>query len=180
MVQTNELLGNKKLLKIILFLADKPREEFTYTEIRKQTNLAKATLTKWLKYLYEENLISLRQIGLNKLYKINKDNYLVKQIKIITNLINLEFLADLSQEHHFESYLFGSAARGEDEEESDYDILIIGETKTEEIIKDISKIAKRLKKEIKLQIFTKNDWWEMRKKDPAFYERVEKDKILLQ
>lgn len=179
MVQLNEIIQNKKLAKLVRFLADDPLNEFSYTEIRKQTKLAKATLTKWLSYLQKNNFVLLKEIGRNKLYKINKDNYLIKQFKIINNLIKLNFLAGLSKKYGFEAYLFGSAARGEDVKESDYDLLVIGDVKIERIIGEISKQAKKLKKEIRLQPFTKKDWLMMSEKDPAFYERVENDKILV-
>lgn len=179
MVQIDELLGNKRLIKLWLFLINNPGREFSYTEIRKKTKLAKATLAKWLGYLLKENLISVKLIGLNKLYKINKDYFLVKQLKILINLSNLEFFLKLSQKHGLEAYLFGSAARGEDQEESDIDILIIGNIKKEKIIGEIGKEAKKLGKNIKLQVFNKLEWSEMIEKDKAFYERVEKDKILI-
>lgn len=179
MVQINELLGNSKLVTLISFLANNLNNEFTYTEIKKRTKLAKATLTKWLSYLEKNNFVFKKQIGLNKLYRINADNNVIKQFKILSNLLNLKPLEKLAGKHQFKAYLFGSAARGEDAGGSDYDILIIGDISREKIIADIRGIAKRLKKEVKLQIFTKKEWFDLREKDPAFYERVEKDKILL-
>lgn len=180
MVQIDKLLGNRKLLKLLLFLATQSSKELSYTELRKKTGLAKATLTKWLSYLEKENLIFMRRIGRNKLYTLNTGNFLVRQLKIFFTLVSLRFMADLSKKHGFEAYLFGSSARGEDVLESDVDILILGDIHKENIIAPISQEAKKLKKNIKLQIFTRGEWVRMRDKDRAFYERVEKDKILLQ
>lgn len=179
MVQIDELLGNRKLMKLLGFLIDNSPAEFSYTEIRKKTKLAKATLTKWLGYLLKEKLIFVRCIGLNKLYRLNKCYFLIKQLKILNSLTKLAFLVNLSEKHQIEAYLFGSAARGEDTKQSDIDILIIGKIQKEEIIEEINKNSKKIGRKISLQVFTKLDWSRMMEKDSAFYERVEKDKILI-
>ena len=116
MVQLNKLLGNRRLLCLFQFLASHPSSEYSYTLLQKKTKLSKATLAKWLAFLEEERLISLRQIGRNKLYQIKKEHYLVKQLKILSTLSSLNFLVGLSGKFNIEIYLFGSAARGEDKE----------------------------------------------------------------
>ncbi|MBS3123867.1 nucleotidyltransferase domain-containing protein [Candidatus Woesearchaeota archaeon] len=180
MVQINELLGNAKLIKLLTFLVRNSSQEFSSGQIKAQTKLAKATLTKWLGFLQTKNFLYLKRIGLNKLYKVNRENCLVRQFKIMLSLLDLQFLINLSQKHNFNVYLFGSAARGQDVENSDYDILIIGDIKREEIIPEIRKNSKKLKKELKLQLFNSKEWLALSAKDPAFYERVEQDKIKIQ
>ena len=115
LVQINELFGNKKLVKLLIFLVENSSKELSYTFIRKKTKLAKATLTKWLNYLLKINFIFVRSVGTTKLYKLNKENYLIKQLKIMINLNKLSFFVNLSRRYNFEAYLFGSAARGEDD-----------------------------------------------------------------
>ncbi|MEW5896188.1 MAG: nucleotidyltransferase domain-containing protein [Nanoarchaeota archaeon] len=176
MVQLSELMDSS--LSVLIFLADNP-QKYTYTQLREKTELAKATLSKFLSKLQKNNLITLTKIGRNKLYQINIDNYLVRRLKILNSLAKLSFLTSLSRKHNCEFYLFGSAARGGDNTESDYDLLVLGKINKEEIIADIDKLAKKLKKEIRLQLFTASEWALMGSKDPAFYERVEKDKILI-
>src|SRR3989344_564101 len=102
MVKINELLGNKSLVNIIIFLIDND-EELSQTKIRNKIKIAKATLIKWLNYLEKNNFVNVKIEGVSKLYKLNK--------------------------------------------------------------------------EITLQIFNDLEWANMGKKDAAFYERVEKDKI---
>ncbi len=180
MVQIIELLGNKKLLHLLVFLSTHPSSECTYTELRKKTNLAKATLSKWLSYLRKEQIIEERALGKNKLYHINTHSMVITQLKVLITLASLDFFLPLSEKHSFQAYLYGSAARGEDVEVSDIDILIIGKIKKEEIMPEIQKQSAKLKKPIKIQIFTSLEWAQMVEKDKAFYERAEKDKIRLQ
>ena len=179
MVQILELIGNKKLLHLLIFLASHPSSEYSYTELRKKTNLAKATLSKWLSYLRKEHIIQEKAIGRNKLYQIDQCSAIIKQFKILITLASLDFFLPLSEKYSIRAYLYGSAARGEEVESSDIDILIIGKVKKEEIISEIQKQSSKLKKPIKIQIFTSLEWANMAEKDKAFYERMEKDKILL-
>jgi len=72
-----------------------------------------------------------------------------------------------------EIYLYGSEARGEGLEDSDLDILVIGRERA--VINKIEAIDKR----VKVSFFTPLEWAKIARDDPAFYERVERDKIRL-
>src|SRR3989344_2864937 len=109
--------------------------------------------------------------------KLNKDNVILKQFKILNNIAKISELDNLKKGNNLKIYLYGSCARGEDSKESDIDLLIIGNIKRHDIIEEINKLSKKLNKKITLQIFSELEWANLEKKDRAFYERVEKDKI---
>ena len=169
-------IGNRTLLKVLIFFMRNPSQKISYTNLRKNIKIAKATLTKNLGFLLKEEFIIQEIIGLSKIYKLNKENSLVKQLKVTDNLFLLNDIKDISSKNNVEIYLYGSAARGEDAEESDFDLLVIGKASKEEIFQNIKDSAAR---QIKIVIFTHVEWAKMSKNDPAFYERVEKDKIRL-
>jgi len=175
MVKINELLGNKNLINILSFLIESD-EELSQTKIRNKIKMSKATLIKWLKYLEKNNFVNIKIEGVSKLYKLNKENTILKQFKILNNIIKIQELNNLIK-NNIKIYLYGSCARGEDSKESDIDLLIIGNIKRHEIIEEINKLSKKLNKKITLQIFSELEWANLEKKDKAFYERVEKDKI---
>lgn len=166
-----DLLNNAVTIDIIEVLFEE--KELSQTEIIKKTKLAKLTVIKKLRIIETNKLVLVRKIGVTKLYLLNSDYFLVKQIKILKTLANLAELDIADQE----VYLYGSAARGEDKPESDIDILAIGKTTRQEMLDKTGKLSKKIGKNIKTQIFTQKEWMQMMKKDPAFYERVEKDKI---
>lgn len=178
MVKINELLGNKNLIKILDFLVENS-EEISQTKIRNKIKIAKATLIKWLNYLEKNNFVSIKIEGVSKLYKLNKENNILKQFKILNNIIKIQDLNLLIKKHNIKIYLYGSAARGEDSKESDIDLLIIGNVKRQDIINDIDKLGKKINKKITLDMFNDLEWANMERKDKAFYERIEKDKIEL-
>lgn len=178
MVQLIEL-GNRKLIIILSFFLRNPTSKNSFTDLHKKVKIAKGTLAKHLDFLLKENFIKVERVGLNKLYALNRENTIVKQLKILNNLLALNQIKAIGEKYQIEVYLYGSSSRGEDIEMSDIDLLIIGRINKEKIVSYINDISKQINREIKIVIFTPLEWSNISKKDPAFYERVEKDKIRL-
>ena len=88
MVQTIELFGNKKLLRVLNLFLENPSREFTNKEISK-IKIAKATRIKWIRFLVREKLIKYRSIGIQKVYSLNLDNPVIVQMKVLNNLISI-------------------------------------------------------------------------------------------
>jgi len=176
MFQLNELFGKKVVVAILNFFLENPSKEFYETEVRENLKLARASVNKWLKYLVKKNILIVFQKGRMKVYRLDLDNPINKQLKILKNLCDilpgLEALRGTR-----EVYLYGSSARGEDLEDSDVDLLIIG--RRTEVIDVLSKLEKKFNRRVKPSFYTELEWSQCARKDPAFYERVEKDKIRL-
>lgn len=177
MVQLIELLGDKNLIKILSFFLRNPTIQIHQTELKKRVRLAKATLIKWLKILIKYEILKLKRFGVTNIYSLNRGDCVVKEIKLLDTLLSLREFKNISGKYNIKIYLYGSSARGEDAEESDVDLLMIGKIRREDIIEDINRLSDRIKRRIKFEIFSSLQWSEMAKKDKAFYERVEKDKI---
>jgi predicted nucleotidyltransferase len=172
----NELLGNRVSLKIIEFFLNNPSKEFTWTDINRKLKIAKASTTKWLSFLLSNNfLVKIDRSGAS-FYKLNQDFEIVKQTKVLYNLTAL--IPFFKKPIGARIFLYGSASRGEDKEDSDIDLLIIGE-RTKEILKTIRELESKLNRRVKPSFYTEFEWSQMARKDPAFYERVERDKIKL-
>lgn len=177
MFQLNDLFGKKVIITILDFFLRNPSKEFYETQIREKLKLARASVNKWLKYLIKADILLLSHKGRMNIYKFNQENPINKQLKILKNLCDLlHKLGALKGK--YEVYLYGSSARGEDLEDSDIDILVIGK-RNNEIIDLLSKLEKKINRRIKPSFYTELEWSQCARKDYAFYERVEKDKIRL-
>jgi predicted nucleotidyltransferase len=77
------------------------------------------------------------------------------------------------------NYHDGSGARGEDSENSDIDILVIGQIDdaTRTNIKET--IMKKMRKEINFVVYSRVQYSDLYRGDKAFYENIERDKIRL-
>lgn len=166
-------------MKILYFFIINPTIEIYQKDLQFKVRLAKATLIKWLNFLTKENILKFKEFGRSKVFHLNKKNVAIKYLKILNTILNLKDLEKLSEKYNIKFYLYGSCARGEDVENSDIDLLVIGRIYKEELFPYIEKIAKKIKRKIKMQIFSESEWYRLSKKDKAFYERVEKDKVLI-
>lgn len=135
--------------------------------------------SKLLKRLSEIGFLLKEKKGKMNFYKLDRENSLVKHFKIIFTLDSF-LVREIKKIEGVEIFLYGSFARGENVEESDFDILLISvREKQTRIISTLRNIGEKHGRNIRVVGFTRDEWIEMKKKDPAFYERVEKDKIRL-
>ena len=171
-VQLFELISSAKLVQIWQFFLEKPNKEFSQTEMLRQTGIAKATAVKWLRLLVQEGLLEMQPRGPAKYYKASS-NPVNKLLKAAANVSSIFPLKNIKAD----VYLYGSAARGEDREDSDIDILVIGKIEKKNVLNVTEPLSKRLGRPIKPVIMTPIEWAKMKTTDPAFYERVEKDRI---
>jgi len=173
MVQSLEpVFGNRICWQVLKFFLDNPSGEFYEREIQKKVTVARASARKWLHVLEQLGFISTTRRGRLKLHRLDRENPLVKQLKVLSAISwLLPKLKPLKGQG--EVYLYGSAARGEGLEDSDLDILTIGRDRA--IINRVKAIDER----IKVSFFTPLEWARMAREDPAFYERVERDKVRL-
>lgn len=166
-------------MRIIDYFIKNPSKEVSQTEIRHSTKMAKATLINNLAKLERKSIVIVKSIGRLKLYKLNNDNMVAKQLKIIQTLCRLEELTSFLRNKNVKVFLYGSAARGDDVEDSDIDIIVIGKLRPEEIISETRKFSEILGKDIRIKVFSPLQMAELSRKDKPFYERFEKDKIEL-
>jgi len=170
------LFSNKPSLILSYFL-DNPKIELSQKDIILNIGISKVTAIKSLNFLVNDNLLSMKKIGPTNLYSLNINDPYIKQLKILENIQKLRKLSTLPIKA--EIYLYGSSARGEDDNFSDIDLLVIGSIKREEIFSFIEKISKKINKTINYNIFSNLQWSKMQEKDKEFFVRVEKDKIRL-
>ncbi len=172
MVQLDKLLGGRVAIKILAFLLKNSSAEFSQTAIRKGLKIAKLSASRWLEFMEENGIVKKSAAGRTLLYRLSRDNIIVKQLKVLFILSELEDkIGNLQTESQI--YLFGSASRGEDTEQSDIDLLVIGTDRS------LAAKLKALDSRIKVSLFTPVEWLRTSKEDRAFYERVEKDRIRL-
>lgn len=177
MFQLFELLNKRVPSKILIFYLENPSRELYERKIREALKLSRASTIKWLKILYESEILFLKQLGRMKHYRLNSQSPIVKQLKLLLNISKI--LPQIkSLKGKCKIFLYGSVARGEDTENSDIDLLIIGK-QSQEINATVRELERNLKKRIRPSYYTEVEWSKIARKDIAFYERVEKDKIEL-
>jgi len=165
--------------RILALFFNEPYRDFHLRQIAKLTDVSSSTAKRFLDF-YSENIFLIKSRKANLvLFKANLENLTFRYMKLSHFMMKMKPLTDLLKNTYPNSsiILYGSCARGEDEQQSDIDLLIVGR-KTERF--DLSKFENKLKRKITILIYTPQEWEEKSKKDKAFYERILVDGIVLQ
>ncbi len=169
-------LGNRQLISILKEFIENPSKELEQSKLEKKLKFSRTTIIKWVNLLISEDILNVRVIGRTKLLNLNNQSGTVKELKRLSVILELSPL----KSYKAEIYLYGSCARGEQYEDSDIDLLILGDIKRSDFVNLSENLAKSINKKINFQVFSHQEWAKMRTKDKPFYERVEKDRILIE
>jgi len=142
----------KKLNTLKIFF-EEPNREFNVREVARILKIAPATASKELKGLAKKELLTEKRERFFKLYKLNLESDLSKDLKVFYNIRKLK---DSGLIHSLTKFylkptiiLFGSAVYALDTENSDIDLLILSEKR--KLFPDAEKFEKKIKR--KLQLF---------------------------
>ena len=172
----SRLLNATSDQKILKFLIDDPGHQYLAAEIQRATGVSKGGVNLSLRELARRELAHRQKRGKIYLYSADHTNPICKQLKVINAL---EFIMPLIRQVSGKAVkivLFGSAARGEDTQQSDIDLLIIAHHSKAEIEKAAGKL--KLPKKLQLIIRDPVSFAEMEKKDPIFFEEVSRGLIV--
>ena len=167
--------------KLLRFFLQTPDQGFYTKEISRQTGIGAGTVNTFLRNIEKDNILRKEIIGNIHLYKLNNELELVKHLKIVNTLLELE-------QHHFTEQfqnntissivLYGSHANGENDSKSDIDLLFLV-NKKEIYTSLIQTLEKKLNKQISIQQLTIPEWQTLKKKDKIFYESILEKHIIL-
>jgi predicted nucleotidyltransferase len=162
--------------KVLVFLSQYPTKEFLASEIKEKVHLSRAGINFALQELTNNKLITRKAKGKAYVYQARAELSVIKQLKVLINIIDLEPLVKVLSEFTDKIVLFGSCSRGENTEDSDVDLLIVSHSKDE--------IKERLKKFRKIQvkaiIKTNAELERLSKDDAAFYGEINRGIILFE
>ncbi len=128
----DHLLGTRSKVAVLRYLTTHDLE-LSGREIARAVGLSPKPLNRVLTELAEEGVLQQRAVGRTYLYRINRRNYLVEDILRPLFQKEQSLLKQALQEAtqglpgFLSAILFGSVARGDEENHSDIDLLIVTE-----------------------------------------------------
>lgn len=166
-----------ELLSVFLF---RPGEKLYQSEIVAKSGLSPNTAIPLLKVLTSYGIFTEEDIAGVKFFRMREENPVIKQLKILTNVTNIyDSARDFS--NIAEIYLFGSAARGEDSETSDIDLLVLtkgNDYEVNELKNDIkTTLSKKLGREVNPIVYTPSEYSGLFYNKKTLFESIENDKI---
>ena len=174
------MLEKYSIIQVMHFFLSSPSKVFSLRGLAKASKVSKVSAAETIDYMKSNGMISVSVIGNTHQYKINLESPLTKQWKI---LFNLEELARvklveeiITKVPNVQSItLYGSLAKGTNDENSDLDLLVIAEEK----VASKPALGKKLTQEPNIMFLTMKDWKAISQKDKVFYDNVILDSIML-
>ena len=157
---------SNKMDKLRQLFTENPEKEYHVRELARLLNKSPTTISNKLKILTKENFLIFRHERGHSLYQANVGQG-YKQIKVSYNIETLRksgLIDFLVEEYNYPEViiLFGSYAKGENNQNSDIDLAIITSNKKEA---NLSKFEKKLKHNIQLFTFSKENIIDLKKKN---------------
>jgi len=160
--------------KIINFMINEPQLDFLALEIQKAAKVSKVGANLSLKSLAKQNLVSLQKRGKVYLYSVNFADPEIKELKKINNIKKLKPFVKKISKYNLKTVLFGSAARGENFKDSDFDLFIL--------TRKSKKIRQALSKQNKIQAIIKTpiELIRFEKENPVLVKEINSSIVLWQ
>ena len=169
----------KKLLNYFFL---NPQESLYVNELSRKLALDKRNLVKKLKELENETILKSEKRGNLRFYSINRDYPLYNEYnKIILKTVGFEseLRKILEGEKGIkEAYIYGSYAQNTMDAHSDIDLLIVGDYDILKLQRKLSKLQKKIDREINTVNMDESEFKKRRKnKDPFISEIFKKQYI---
>ena len=162
---------------ILAFLCRHPQESFYSGEIAKATSLSKGGTNQSLHELAKQGVLKTEEKGRMIFYCVDIKSPLIRQYKVLQNIASLEDVVKKLKSLAERVILFGSCAKGEDRQESDVDLLVVGQEK--ERIRALVPQTKE-KRKIQLLVKTPQEYIILEDKEPVFYQQIQQGIVLWQ
>lgn len=166
-----------------LFFND-PSKEYYLREIGRIFGKEPGVFQRDINKLVESGILLSETKANSRFFKLNKNYHLYKELKSI-------FFKTFGAEGRIKeilknikkidiAFIFGSFAAKREDSFSDIDLMIIGEPDEDCLIKELSKLEKRINREINYHIFSKKDFKnKIREKNSFIKGILSKPKIFL-
>ncbi|MGV8152121.1 MAG: nucleotidyltransferase domain-containing protein [Candidatus Nanoarchaeia archaeon] len=171
-----KLFTSKNRVKILGYLFFN-KSESHIREISKELKISPSAVKGEIDNLNKIGIVRKQE---NKII-LDKECNIVPELKSI--LIKTDFIVDpikksVNKIHKIEfAFIFGSFANGKFKNESDVDLLIIGEIKSFDFYKQINPVEKEINREINPVVWTKESL--IKEKNSGFIKEIFSKKILM-
>ena len=178
-----EMFERYKDWKILKIFLNTPDRSFYTKEISRNTGIGSGTVNNFLRNIHKDKILTKEIVGNVHLYHLNNESGLVKQLKILNTILELEknkvvekFLSE--DDAIISLIIYGSHTNGENDSKSDIDLLIIT-SKKKQFTNTIQKLESKINKIVSIQIMKISDWQKLKEKDKIFYESILQNHIVL-
>jgi len=148
-------------------------------EVVRRTGVSVGGANQMLRSFANLGLLLREKQGRMLFYRANMDNPLVRQLKILFTLLQLDDLMKQAKPSSHRIILFGSSAEGTDVKESDIDILLLTNEKSQ-LTDVVHEFNAKSQRRIAPIILDPQGFSKLRREDTALFDRISRGMILWQ
>lgn len=153
---------------------ENPTKRFQLRELARLSGISTTGIKSALLDLLGARIITKTKEKNYEFYETNRND---EDYKFFKRFFNVRQLHDIGVIEHLEKelnhpeaiFLFGSAAKGEDVEKSDFDIFVLASAKKDI---DMEEYSRQLKREIRLIVMDKKEFERAREKNPELVNNI--------
>jgi hypothetical protein len=158
--------------KVLEFFLTHPSVEIHLNELARNLEIARGSSKSYCDAFVDDGLILESSKGNLRLFRLNRDDFAVREIMKAYYLLKLKHLGIENLAEGCTSLaIYGSFARGEVDERSDLDLLVIGEESNVDRDKFL-RLQDAFNREVQLTLLPYYKWETMKKEGDRFAESV--------
>lgn len=177
------LLNTKLRRKLLAYSFTHADEQYYVRELSGLIDEDPGNLSRELKRLEDEGLYTSVTRGRIKLYALNTEYPLFKELKgIIFKTEGVEGSLNQIVGRYTGiplAFIYGSYAKHKENKASDIDLVVVGEFPPGEFTRDIRDLEAKLNREINYTVYTRAEFEQERNKEGGFLQLVLADKIII-
>lgn len=166
--------------EVLAYYFTNPQKQHYLRELAAILDVDPGNLSREIKQLTEQGFFNTKIIGTAKIFILNHNHPLYNELKKIifkTEGIEGSLKKMLAKFKTIKTaFIYGSYARGKEDQYSDIDVMIIGQVDENKLISEVSKLEKKLGREINYIIMSPKEFDKKRKEKNSFLENVLADK----
>ena len=165
--------------KVLELFLTRPSLEIHLNELARHLQIARGSAKSYCDALVDEGLILESSKGNLRLFRLKRDDFAVREMTRAYYILKLKHLnVEQLAEGCVSLAVYGSFARGDIDERSDLDLLVIGEES--DVNRDrILKLQDSLGREVQLTVMHYHRWETMKKEGDKFAESVLRKHVLV-
>lgn len=166
-------------LRLLQTLLGDPMGRYHGREIVRRTGVSVGGANQMLRSFANLGLLSREKQGRMLFYRANMDNPVVRQLKILLTLFQLDDLIRQAKPFSDRIILFGSSAEGTDVKESDIDLVLLTNEKSH-LTDMIHRFNTKSQRRIAPIILDPQGFSKLRRENSALFDRISKGIVLWQ
>jgi predicted nucleotidyltransferase len=165
--------------RLLQLLFRDPMGRYHGREVVRRTGVSVGAANQMLRSFANLGLLLREKQGRMLFYRANMDNPVVRQLKILLTLFQLDDLIKRAKPFSDRIILFGSSAQGTDVKESDIDLFLLTNEKSK-LADIVHKCKAKSQRRIAPIILDAQGFSKLRREDTALFDRISRGMVLWQ